>query len=144
MRRLVVLAFVLLAATAGSARAAAPRIVILSGGPLPRQVVIANWRDIFVLTQSVSGSGSPIRRSQLARRPRIVYSMFWGPSWIEYLDSGSDPAALRPADADQTGSFYPAWNGRPAAIDLPWAAGTWPCTVPPRGLAILRRYGVVR
>jgi hypothetical protein len=48
---------------------------------------------------------------------------------------------LRPQDADQQGSFYPAWHGRPAAIELPWA-GSWPRLVPAKALAILKHYRI--
>jgi hypothetical protein len=60
--------------------------------------------------------------------------MFWGPRWVDYLAAGHRAAALRPQDADQQGSFYPAWRGRPAAIDLPWA-GSWPRLLPAKALA---------
>ncbi len=67
--------------------------------------------------------------------------MFWGPQWSEYLSSGHPASALRPRQADQFGSFYPAWRGRPAVIDLPWA-GRWPRPLSTQALAILRRSGV--
>jgi len=67
--------------------------------------------------------------------------MFWGPRWIDYLKEGNRASALRPRQADQSGSFYPAWRGRPALIDLGWA-GRWPRVVPPNALAILERFGI--
>lgn len=48
---------------------------------------------------------------------------------------------VRPEEADQVGSFYPARRSRAAAIDLPWA-GRWPRLVSAKALAILKRYGV--
>jgi hypothetical protein len=67
-------------------------------------------------------------------------SMFWGPRWIDYLRSGKRATALRPQDADQFGSVYPAWRGRPAMIVL-WA-GSWPRPLSAKALTILRRHGV--
>lgn len=125
---------------AGSAHAAAPRIVIFSGKPLPRQVVISNWPLIFRVVELVLPA-RVARRAELAGRPRIKVSMFWGPRWVDFLNEGKRASALRPGHADQSGSFYPAWRGRPALIDLGWA-GLWPRVVPPMALAILKRFGV--
>jgi hypothetical protein len=142
MRNLVVtLAAVPAAAAvgAGVARAAAPRIVIMSGKPLKHQIVISNWPSIASAFERMA-SGRVARRTQLAHRPRLKVSMFWGPRWIGYLRKGKLASALRPKQADQFGSFYPAWRGRPAMIDLPWA-GRWPRVVPAKALATLERFG---
>jgi hypothetical protein len=141
MTRVLLLACVLFAVTAGTATAAAPRIVIISGGSLPHQVVISDWERIFVLVQEVNAHGHAMARTQLRARPQLTLSLFWGPAWNDFLAAGNSPATLRPAQADQRGSFYPAWHGHPAAIDLPWS-GPWPRLVPAKALAILRRYGV--
>jgi hypothetical protein len=141
MTRVLLLACVLFAVTAGTATAAAPRIVIISGGSLPHQVVISDWERIFVLVQEVNAHGHAMARAQLRARPKLTLSLFWGPAWNDFLAAGNSPATLRPAQADQRGSFYPAWHGHPAAIDLPWS-GPWPRLVPAKALAILRRYGV--
>jgi hypothetical protein len=125
---------------AGSAHAAAPRIVIFSGEPLAHQVVISDWRSIFRVVELVS-SAPVARRAELAGRPGLKLSMFWGPRWIDYLSDGKRASALRPREADQFGRFYPAWRGRSALIDLGWA-GRWPRVVPPKALAILKRFGV--
>lgn len=143
MKRLVVallLAVAVFLASASVARAAAPRIVIISGKPLTHQVVISDWRRIFMIVEGLAGA-HPAPRIQLTHRPRLRFAMFWGPQWNEYLSSGKLAAALRPRQADQFGSFYPAWHGRPAMIDLPWA-GQWPRPLSARALTILRRHGV--
>lgn len=67
--------------------------------------------------------------------------MFWGPRWVAYLREGKRASALRLKQADQFGSLYPAWHGRPALIDLPWA-GRWPRVVPAKAQATLARFGV--
>jgi hypothetical protein len=143
MKRTLVACLVAVAVTAslvGVAHAAAPRIVIVSGKPLARQVVISDWAEIFSVVQGVV-SVRPVPRAQLAGRPRLKVSMFWGPIWNEYLESGNDASALRPRQADQFGGFYPTWRGHRALIDLPWA-GRWPRAVSAKALRILRSYGV--
>ncbi len=140
-RLLLLLVCVLFAITAGTASAAAPRIVIVSGGTLRHQVVISDWERIFVVVQEVNAYGHALPRSQLRVRPKLMLSLFWGPAWNDFLAAGNSPATLRPAQADQRGRFYPAWHGRPAAIDLP-LSGPWPRLVPAKALAILKRYGV--
>ena len=141
MTRVLLLACVLFAVTAGTASAAAPRIVIVSGAPLQHQVVISSWERIAALVQQINAYGHAVPRSRLAARPKLAVSMFWGPAWNDFIAAGKAPASLRPAQADQRGAFYPAWHGRPAAMDLPWA-GTWPRLVQANALAILERYGV--
>lgn len=130
------------ALAAGGAHAAAPRIVIFSGKPIGHQVVISDWQAIFrVFDQTVPARARVAPRAKLAGRPRLRISMFWGPRWIDYLNQGNRASALQPGQADQSGSFYPAWRGRPASIDLPWA-GQWPRVVPFKALVTLKRFGV--
>ena len=144
MKRLAValaVAVAVLVSSAGIAHAAAPRIVIISGRPLGRQIVISDWRKIFTIVDGIAGA-RPVSRGQLADRPRLKFSMFWGPRWNDYLRSGGDPTALRPRQADQTGYLYPGWRGRRAMIDLvPWA-GEWPRPLSPKALTVLKQFGV--
>jgi hypothetical protein len=124
----------------GAANAAAPRIVIVSGSSLPRPVVITDWKRIFAVVAEISPAQA-LPRSELASRPRLRLSLFWGPRWNAYLAGGGSASALRPRQADQQGSYYPAAGGRPAAVDLPWA-GRWPRVVPATAVRILVRFGV--
>jgi hypothetical protein len=141
MRTLALVAVVAAAAvSAGVARAAAPRIMIVSGKPLAHQVAISNWSSISTAVDGLTNA-RVVPRSLLAQRPRLKLSLFWGSRWIAYLREGMRASALRPTQADQFGSFYPAWHGRPALIDLPWA-GRWPRVVPAQALATLRRFGI--
>jgi hypothetical protein len=128
------------ALAADAAQAAAPRIVIFSGKPVAHQIVISDWQAIFRLVDQIAPA-RVVRRAEVAHRPRLKVSMYWGPRWSDYLNEGKRASALRPGQADQVGSFYPAFWGRPALIDLPWA-GKWPRLVPPKALAILKRFGV--
>jgi hypothetical protein len=144
MKRLLLALLVAVASllvSASVAQAAAPRIIIVSGESLKRQIVISDWGKIFQIVAEVAPA-RPVSRTQLANRPRLKFSMFWGPRWNEYLASGRPASALRPRQADQTGSLYPGWRGRPALIDLlPWA-GRWPRPLSAKALTILKRYGV--
>ena len=141
MRKLVAFVAVvwcLVGVDAGSA--AAPRIVIFSGAPLEHQIVVSDWHAIFAVTQATVGAPAVPRR-RLAGRPSLRVSMFWGPGWNDYVRQGGDPKALRPAQADQVGRFFPAHHGRAALFDLPWA-GHWPRRVPPAALSVLKRFGI--
>jgi len=145
MRLIIAIAATAVAAMlgAGAAHAAAPRILIVSGKPLAHQVVISNWHSIAVVIQEVANNSRVAQRGQLvAGRPRLKVSMFWGPRWNDYLSNGHRATALRPHQADQFGSFYPAWRGRPALMELSLADRRWPRVVPARALAILKRFGV--
>lgn len=135
-----VLAVSVFALGAGVARAAAPRIVMFSGKPLAHHLVVADWPSIARVVEALA-DGRVARRAELAGRPRLKVALFWGPRWNEYLRSGRRASALRPEQADQRGSFYPAWRGRRALVDLPWA-GRWPRLVPAKALATLARFGV--
>jgi hypothetical protein len=128
------------ALTAATAHAAAPRIVIFSGKPVAHQVVVSNWLSILRVVDQVAPA--PVARdADLAGRPHLKVSMFWGPQWSEYLSEGKRASSLRPSQADQFGRFYPAWHGKPAVIALPWV-GRWPRVVPSKALVLLDRFGV--
>ncbi len=126
--------------SADPADASEPRIIIVSGKPLTHEVVISNWNVIATMVRSVV-NGRVDRTDPLSGRPRLKVSMFWGGRWLQYMNRGKPPSALRPQQANQFGSFYPAWRGRPAVMALPWVGG-WPRVVPARALAILKSYDV--
>jgi hypothetical protein len=64
--------------TAGGSEAAAPRIVIFSGKPLARHVVVSDWQRISMLVQELANRGRVVAQAQMAHRPRLKVSMFWG------------------------------------------------------------------
>jgi hypothetical protein len=122
---LILTVAVVAAIGSGTAQAAAPRAIAMSGGPLGHSVVLKHWPQIFALVESVNSHGKPLAARVLTGRPRIRMAMHW----------------LSADDPPQIGFFYPAWKGRVAAMNLPWA-GKWPKSVPPRALAILTRHGI--
>jgi hypothetical protein len=126
--------------SAGPADASEPRIIIVSGKPLTHEVVISNWNVIASMVRSVV-NGRIDRADTLSGRPRLRISMFWGERWVEYMIRGEAASALRPYQANQFGSLYPAWRGSPALMALPWVGG-WPRVVPARALAILKGYEI--
>jgi hypothetical protein len=140
MRKLVAFVVVWCLVVVNAAAAAAPRIVIFSEPPLQHQIVVSDWHAIFAVTQATV-SAPAVARRELAGRPSLRVSMFWGPGWNDYVRQGRDPKALRPAQADQVGRFFPAYHGRGALLDLPWA-GRWPRRVPPAALSVLKRFGI--
>jgi hypothetical protein len=130
----------LLAATAASASAAAPRIVIFSGKPLAQRIVIDDWQRIFRFYVPANTTNT-IRGAQLAARPHLRVSLFWGPRWIDYLAKGNDARTLWPSQADQNAVFYPSWQGQPALFQIP-SMQRRPHPVPAMALAVLQSYGV--
>jgi hypothetical protein len=137
---LVLLAAALADGGAAAAPAAAPRILIVSGDTLDRPIVFSDWGRISRVVAAIAAA-RPLPRTELGDRPRLRLSLFWGSRWIEFVRTGKSPAALRPRQANQHGAFYPARDGRAAAIDLPWA-GRWPRAVPGAALRILAGLGV--
>lgn len=102
------------------ARAAAPRIMVISGGALPRPVILTDWADNTTIVQ---GNELQIDPSQLAARPYLSVSLFWGPQWDAYIAAGRPLAALDAAQPTQTGRIYPGVGGGPALLVLDAANG---------------------
>jgi hypothetical protein len=85
---------VTVAVWASAASAAAPRIVIVSGAPLARQVAISDWQRIFVIVGELQ-SAATAPRAQLRARPRLHLALFWGPAWNDYLKQARARCGLR-------------------------------------------------
>jgi hypothetical protein len=107
---------------------------------LDREIALTDLDDIADLLSEVVQS-PPIPRQQLTGRPFINIGLFWGPGWGAYVRNGHSVGALTANDADQDGRFFPEWNGRAAAIDLPWS-GDWPRRVQDRTLTLLKGHGI--
>jgi hypothetical protein len=132
--RTLAVAFLALA-FAASAKAAAPRIVMIGG-----DVVLADWGEIIRFQNSVLLSPTA-PKAVLADRPSVEVALFWNATlWEPYVQENRLDE-LRPEQANQFGRFYPAVDGRPPLLDLPWQ-GAWPKVVRGEALAILERHGV--
>ena len=123
----------------GSAKAAAPRLIMVSGEPLADRILISDAEDVFELYGSFF-RGKPVDRSSLEGRPSFRLGLFWDNSlWEPYVREGRLDE-LRPDQANQVGWFYPAVGGTPALV-VP-AYGAWPKTANETALRILEAQGV--
>jgi hypothetical protein len=139
------IAFVLAAAVAlgviGSASAAAPRLIMVSGEALAEPVLLDDAEEVFTLYQSFFFDGRSVERAELRGRPSLRLALFWNSFlWEPYVREGR-LAELRPVDANQFGRLYPAMGGEPALVDLP-GYGKWPKVVDAKARAILEDHGV--
>jgi len=137
--------FVLAAALAldlvGSAKAAAPRLIMVSGESLAEPILLDDADDIFALYQSFFFDGDPVGRTRLEGRSALRLALFWNNVlWEPYVRDGR-LAELKPLDANQFGRLYPAERGEPALVHLP-GYGKWPKTVGETAHRILDAHGV--
>jgi hypothetical protein len=140
--RSAVLAVAVVAAVgASTADAAAPRVILVSGPPLQRPIVISNWSENGAFFSAAAHSIGT-RRPGLTARPSFRLSFFWGPGWNEYVDSGGSLRAICPCQTQYHGRFWPAYRTAPAVIDLGHGYYTGARLAPGKVLGILRRHGV--
>ena len=116
---------------------AAPEIIMVHGSALPQPRVISTWKENHALLLSVSGR-APFPFTALDERPALRLALFWGSWWRSTAESPERLRALRPEQASQRGTFYPATGSEPALMIVGQTAGV----VSDSGLAILRRHGV--
>lgn len=137
MRRLIA-AFAVVAALAfaGSAYAAAPNYILVSGPGLRTPVVMDNWSENHRLL--LAAADAPRARPAVTRglrlRPRFDLALFWG--WADR------PRPTRAADANQHGWFYPAHGSGAAVIEIMVNGLRVARVAPARVLLILIRNGV--
>ena len=117
--------------------------MIVYGEQIDQPVVLAD------IDQNAAILGSPAqmdRDDALSERPSFEVALFWGPEWLEFLESGEFPNALNPDQANQHGKFYPATGSDEAvlALEAPSIlAPTPPVSQPsPEGLQILEAQGI--
>ena len=135
------LALLVAGAAVRPAAAAAPRLLMIYGGPLAKPVILDNWAE----NGSVFGDEMPtIKPADLEGRPYLKLALFGGPRWRDYVDAGKPLDALRPEDANQHGRFYPPFGGAAPLITLDSIPGPgWPVRrVEPRGIAMLVRHDI--
>jgi hypothetical protein len=134
-RILAVIAVALTAAvvTAGSAHAAAPRYILVTGPGLERAVLLADWNENLDLLIGLLPAKRPASGWQ-AHRKRYDLALFWGVP--------ARPIPKNPAEANQHGWFYPAVGGRRAVVKLLIDGQDFPRVATPEALRILARHGV--
>lgn len=122
---------------------AAPQVIVASGGPLTRRLVLADFAENLRLM--LAGEDiSPVREASLRVRPRIRLAMYWGVQWKGRLDLPDSLSQIAGTEGVQAGAFYPAFRGQPAL----WQFGAYGATparvrgVAPAGLAILAKHGI--
>ena len=115
---------------------------MVSGEPLSKPVVLSNSHEILAFQDAV-GRGASVDPASLADRPYLTLSLFWGDRLWEPFVRERRLDELRPEDANQAGRYYPAVDGEPAVVHLPFAV--WrdrPKIANDEALAILARHGV--
>jgi hypothetical protein len=124
-----------------AAEAAAPRLILVSGPPLVRPIVISDWSDNGVFFSEVAYS-IPVGRRGLAARPSFRLSFFWDQRWSDYVAEGRSLRAVCPCQTPYRGRFWPAYRSAPAVVDLGhgYYAGTKLATG--KLLGVLRRHRV--
>jgi hypothetical protein len=118
----------------------APGVIIFSGRPLAKAVVLSDWSEnqrlMSATTQHVA-----LADSALARRQKIQVAMYWGSEWSRFA-STPDSLAMLPAREAQHGVYYPAIGTEPAVWVFGSAGpmGSSARAVTDEGIAILRAH----
>ena len=133
--RIFILVAALLAAgvVAGSAQAAAPRYILVSGPGLQRPATLGNWTENLAFVTSLLHARQPLSGWR-DNRMRYDLALFWGVP--------AQPVPTRPNEASQHGWFYPAIGGRRAVVKLRVSGEDFPRVATPETLRILARHGV--
>jgi hypothetical protein len=125
--------------------AAAPRIILVTGGALNRPAVLADWQENLAIMQAAA---DPVdaRLEDLGSRHSYRVALFWGSEWNRYMQGGRDPGALRPEEANQFARYYPptAINGAVLAFDAIPGPGAPPLRrLDNQGVAVFARHGIM-
>jgi hypothetical protein len=119
------------------ATAAAPRLIMVYGGPLARPVVLADWWGNLAV---ITGEAVDVRPEGLSARPYLNLALFWGPRWDTYVRDGGSLDALHPEQANEHARFYPAVGEAPALVESQNIGGLR--RLPPQGAEVLARHGI--
>jgi hypothetical protein len=110
-----------------TADAAAPRIIMVTGPPLESAAFLSDHGENSRFMSAVAAGreideGRVIDPKELRARPYLELWLFWGDDlWEPYVRNGRLDA-LRAEQANQSGRYYPAYEGRPAVISIPLSA----------------------
>jgi hypothetical protein len=133
-RALLLLAVVIGACfSADAAEAAAPRYIMVTGNGIAKTILLANWRENFALEMAVANAPKTDAPANLAVRPRLKLSLFWG--WDEHRPKW-------PGEANQRGWLYPAVGSQPALVALKVDGSSKLRVATPPLLRILRNHSV--
>jgi hypothetical protein len=124
---------------------AAPQIMIFSGGPMRKRVVMDDLRENMSILgpPQYRGTAANTLVRALADRPFIRVSLFWGPQWRPLVGSDSALEHLNETKADQRGKLYPARAHDDAIFVLDDTFGSASAVrLDSAALAILSRHGV--
>ncbi len=94
---------------AGTASAAAPRYIMVTGPGISKPILLADWRENLAIETAVLLAPRAERPHDLSKRSRLTLSLFWG--WGKQRPRS-------PSQANQRGWLYPATRERPALIAL--------------------------
>lgn len=121
----------------GSADAAAPNYILVSGSGLKKPILLGNWGENHSLDLSFT-NGRPAPKNVivgLAHRSRLDLAEFWG--W-----GPPSPVPKHPREANQHASFYPAHATQPAVVVGVFNGARRLNIVPATALRILARHHV--
>ena len=122
---------------------AGPRILIIHGALLKRQVILSDWYENQQLMNAVS-EAIDVTDSDLRGRPYVKLAFFWGPAWVRYVEEGKNPARLKLSQANQLGRYYPAFGKAEAVWKFEYIPGPGSLTrrVDATGIRILQSHGI--
>jgi hypothetical protein len=132
-RLLAILAVVGSGVLAGTADAAAPRYIMVTGHGISKPILLADWSENMAFETALLTAPKAAAPDGLPLRSRLTLSLFWG--W-------GDRRPRSPHLANQRGWLYPATGARPALIALRVNGTSALRVVTAPLLRILARHGV--
>lgn len=123
---------------------AAPRIIVLYGGPLEKPVYLTNWYENLQFMLS-STERATLRPGDVDTTGAIRVAMFWyGPAWEEYARNAQRlPELLSLTHKAQLGSLYLAGSGAPSFLNYHSAlASAGLRVIDGAGIALLASHGI--
>ncbi len=124
--------------------AAGPRVLMVYGPPLAKPIILHHWGENMQL-MGAAVDAATVTRAKLKGRPYLHMALFWGSTWVQYVNQGKPLAALRPEQANQCTQFYPAYGTASPLMVFDSIPGSYTSLihrVRPEGIAILARHGI--